>query len=102
MDGHEETMMTARAPEDLGDRFAAALNAGDVDAVVNLYESQSVLRAMPGQAVEGTAAIRQAIVGFLAMKPTMRLTSKSLGQAGHIALITSRWELSGTGADGKP
>ena len=94
--------MTARNPEDLGDRFAAGLNAGDIEAVVNLYEPQSVLRAMPGQSVEGTAAIREAIVGFLAMKPTMKITSKSLGRVGDIALITSMWELSGTGADGEP
>jgi ketosteroid isomerase-like protein len=30
------------------------------------------------------------------------MTNKILAQTGDIALVTARWELSGTGADGKP
>ncbi len=94
--------MSARTPEDLGRLFTAALNVGDVDAVLALYEAESLLRPSPGQSIAGIAGIRQALLGFAAMKPTMTLTAKSLGQVGDIALITAQWELRGTGPDGKP
>jgi hypothetical protein len=47
--------MPARTPEDLGQQFMQALNAGDIEGLLQLYEPGSVLRPMPGQVVEGTA-----------------------------------------------
>ena len=94
--------MPARTPEELGQLLMQALNAGDVDGVVQLYEAESVLHPSPGQIVRGTSAIRQAIAGFAAINPTMTLTAKSLGQVDDIALTTARWELKGTGPNGEP
>ena len=94
--------MPARNPEDLNRIFGDALNAGDLDALTALYEPGAALRPMPDQTVHGHAAIRSALAGFLGMKPTMTLMSKPLGEAGGIALTTSRWTLTGTGQDGKP
>ena len=50
----------------------------------------------------GTAAIREAIANFLVLKPTISLDTKVLGEAGGIALMTSRWRLTGAGPDGAP
>jgi ketosteroid isomerase-like protein len=47
--------MPARNPEDLGNLFQEAILAGDLDAVIALYESGA---AMPGRAIE--VARRQA------------------------------------------
>jgi uncharacterized protein (TIGR02246 family) len=94
--------MPARNPEELDALFTRALNAGDIEGVMALYEPQAALRPGPGRLVAGTDAIRQALAGFIGMKPTMALTVKTLGQCGEIALTTAKWELEGTGADGKP
>ncbi|MEK7387966.1 MAG: nuclear transport factor 2 family protein, partial [candidate division NC10 bacterium] len=54
--------MRARNPEDLHRLFAAALNAGDRDALMSLYEPDATLVPQPGQAAIGKAAIREALV----------------------------------------
>jgi len=94
--------MTARTPEDLDRLFAVALNSGDMEGLLRLYEPDAAMRPGPGQVVQGTAAIRAALAGFIAMKPTLTITPKALGQSGDIALVTGDWVLTGTGADGNP
>lgn len=94
--------MPARSPEALDRLFSKALNAGDLDALVALYEPQATLTPQPGTVVTGGKAIREALSAFLTSKPTITLENKTLAQTGDIALITAKWELSGTGPDGNP
>jgi uncharacterized protein (TIGR02246 family) len=94
--------MTARTPEDLDRYFAEALNAGNVEALVALYEPSAALMPSPGTLVDGTAAIREAIAGFVAAKPTMSLTPRVVAKAGDLAVVSAKWDLSMTGPDGKP
>ena len=94
--------MSARNPEDLDRLFASALNAGDLEALVGLYEPEATLRPAPSETVEGRAAIRNALSGLLEMKPTMELSPKVLGRCNDIALVSASWRLEGTGPDGKP
>ena len=93
--------MDARRPEEVDAIFVKAFNAGDLDAVVALYEPGAALTPAPGKTVVGAAAIREALAGFLAMKPTMRLTARVLGESNDLALVSGRWELEGSGPDGK-
>jgi len=92
--------MAAMTPEALDTLFAAALNAGDLDALAALYEPQASLMPSPGQLVAGTAAIRQALGGLLAGKPTITLTAQTLSQAGDLALVSANWQLAMTGPEG--
>jgi uncharacterized protein (TIGR02246 family) len=94
--------MPAHRPEELDRLFSEALNAGKLEALAALYEPQATLTPEPGKVVTGTKAIREALGAFLAGKPKIVLTNKLLARTGDIALVTARWELSGTGADGKP
>ena len=94
--------MPARNPEELDNLFAAALNSGNLEALVALYEPQASISPQPGQVVTGAKAVREALSGFVATKPTMTIKPKTLALAGDIALTTSKWELTGTGPDGKP
>lgn len=94
--------MPARNPESLDQLFAEALNSGNLDALVALYEPQATLSPEPGQVVTGTKAIRESLSAFLAMKPTIALKAKTLATSGDIALTSAEWELSGTGPDDKP
>ncbi len=94
--------MPARTPEEVDTLFAQALNAGDLDALVALYEPAAALAPEPGKVVHGSAAIREALAGFLAMKPQMRIAARLLAQSNELALVAGVWELEGTGADGGP
>jgi uncharacterized protein (TIGR02246 family) len=94
--------MPARTPEELDVLFAKAINAGDIEAAMKLYEPGACLMPEPGELVSGTAAIREALAGFLAMKPRLTLDAKKLAETGGIALTTAKWVLEGTGPDGKP
>jgi uncharacterized protein (TIGR02246 family) len=94
--------MPAHKPKDLDVLFAQAVNTGDIEALIKLYEPAASLMPQPGQVVSGTKAVREALSGFLAMKPRMKLEARTLAEAGGIALTTSKWVLEGTGPEGKP
>ena len=94
--------MAARNPEDLDRVFAGALNTGNLDELVSLYEPQASLMASPGKVVVGIDAIREALAGFIAGKPNMSLTPRVVSKTADLALLTSKWELMMTGPDGKP
>lgn len=94
--------MAAHKPEELDVLFTKAVNAGDIEAVMKLYEPAASFTEQPGHVVSGTKAIREALGGFLATKPRMTLEARTLAEAGGIALTTSKWVLEGTGPDGKP
>ena len=94
--------MPARKPEEVDRLLAELLSAGDLEGVVALYEPGATFVAQPGAAATGHAAIRQATAQFLAMKPTLRLQVASVTAAGDLALLVSKWTLTGTGPDGKP
>jgi ketosteroid isomerase-like protein len=95
-------MKAAGNPVDLDRMFEDALNAGDIDALVGLYEPGAALMPSPGHVVVGAAAIREALAGFIAAKPTIITSGKLVAQAGDIALLSNRWTLKLTGPDGKP
>ena len=94
--------MPARKPEEVDGLFAEALNSGNLDVLVALYEPQASLSPQPGKVVTGSQAIREALSGLVASRPKMTLKPKSLAVSGEVALATAQWELSGTGPDGKP
>lgn len=93
--------MPARTPEEIDTLFVAAMNAGDLDALVALYEPQATLTPAPGHTASGRDAIRESLSAFLALRPNMTLSQRLVSTAGDIALLTSKWQISMTGADGK-
>jgi ketosteroid isomerase-like protein len=92
--------MTARNPEDLDVLFARELNAGKLDGLVALSETGATFTVEPGKVVAGTSAIREALGGYLAMKPLISLKTRILGNTGDVVMMTSTWQLTGTGPDG--
>ena len=94
--------MHARDPQELDRLFAQALNAGDLDALVALYEPQAALTPEPGKTAVGHAAIRGALAQFVAGKPRIEMSPRVIAQAGDLALVTARWKLAMTGPDGNP
>jgi ketosteroid isomerase-like protein len=94
--------MPACTPEELHGLFSRLFAAGDLDALVALYEPQAVLYPQPGVAACGTAAIRDALAAFLALRGTFSMSTGRLICADGVALAFAPWTLVATGPDGKP
>lgn len=70
--------------------YAQEFSAGDLDSITGLYEPTA--RLIPtGQ------AIRDALQGFVALKPILKVETESVVKTDDVALSRSRWTLTGTG-----
>ena len=96
----EGESMPAMKPVELDQMFGEALNSGNIEGLLALYEPDASFIPVPGQEVHGTEAIRQAQEEFLAMNPNITLNTKVLAQTDDLALCTANWHLTGTGPDG--
>lgn len=92
-------MNSAEAPEDLHKLFEAALNSGDLDALVPLYAFDGFLMTR-GDPARGIGAIRGLLTEIVAMKPTIQLTTRRVVQVEDTALLVGDWRFHGTAADG--
>jgi len=92
--------MAARRPEEVDQLFAQAFSAGDLEALVALYEPDAALVPQPGQVATGREAIREALQGFLTLCGEFRMEVKGVVETGDFALVRSNWSLSGAGPGG--
>jgi len=94
--------MPAYTPEEVPLLFAEALSAGDLEALMSLYEAQAILLAQPGEApAKGTENIRAALQGFLATEPRFTSQVRQIFEADDLALSFANWNLTGAGPDGE-
>ena len=89
--------MPASTPEQIHRLFEDMFNAGDIDGLMELYESDAALIAQPGSVGRGSEQVRAALQGFLALKG--RIT-KLVFTVGDLAYLSNTWSLNGTGPDG--
>jgi uncharacterized protein (TIGR02246 family) len=95
--------MAARKLQDVHRLWEEAFNAGDLESLSALYESDARIVPRPGeQAVVGIQAVRSVLEGFLAPKSKIRIETQSVIEAGEIALLRSQWRLTGRSPAGKP
>ena len=94
--------MPAREPQDVHRRFVESFNAGDIDALMTLYEPNAAIIPQPGQLVAGADGVRGVLTQFLALKGTITIDTRTVAQAGELALLHSDWALKGTGPEGQP
>jgi len=67
-----------------------------------MYEPEPTMATEPGRVAEGRAAVREALTGFLAMKPTLTPEKYKVITAHDLALSIIKWTLTGTDPDGHP
>lgn len=89
-------------PRDTVSRLIEAINRRDLDAALTLYEPSAVFLAQPGRPVQGKAAIREALEGFMALKPVLRGDKDRTIECGDVALFYAAWTLKGAAPDGTP
>ena len=81
--------MAARRPEDCDRLFGERLNAGDVDALLALYEPECAVVLRDGTAVSGHAAMRAYLERVVAMRVSIRLEVAKAARR-HLALRARR------------
>src|SRR5215467_8666333 len=95
--------MPATAPDQMHGLFEQAFNAGDIEALMALYEPDAALVPQPGAIAEGSAAIRDSLRWFLDRKGQISLETKLVLRVGDLAYLANRWSLAGgTMPDGSP
>jgi uncharacterized protein (TIGR02246 family) len=94
--------MPATTPEQIHRSFEDRFNAGDIDGLMELYESDAALIAQPGSVAHGSEQVRAALQGFLVLKGRITLDTKLVFSVGDLAYLSNTWSLSGTGPDGEP
>ena len=92
--------MAVLRPEDMNSAFAEAVNSGEVERVLALYEPEALLAPQPRAL--GVAEIRTALEELLTLGGTMTSSNLWCMQVGELALLQGEWRLSGTAPDGSP
>jgi len=87
--------MEELSPLDVITQLVTAMNACDLEAAIALFEPGALFVIKPGVVVNGTAGIRQALEGFMALKPTLTIEAQQVVQAGDVAQYCARWNLKG-------
>lgn len=83
-----------RQPAELYDRFALALNNGDLEGIMALFDEEGQTVPFPGQPpVTGLPAIRAVMQQCLALRPQIRYESVNVLQADEVALLNTEWRL---------
>jgi uncharacterized protein (TIGR02246 family) len=95
--------MPASEPEQMHRLFEEAFNAGDIEALMALYEPEATLVPQPGAVAEGPDAIRGSLHWFLDRGGRIALDTKLVLRVGDLAYLSNRWSLTGaTMPDGSP
>jgi uncharacterized protein (TIGR02246 family) len=87
--------MPATEPEQIHGLFEQAFNAGDLEALMALYERDASLVPQPGMVAEGTAAIRDSLRWFIDRGGQIALDTKLVLRVGDLAFLSNRWSLTG-------
>ncbi len=81
----------AKEPNDLERFFVERANAGDVEGLVALYESNATLDCGDGEVVVGIDQIRKFFINFLASRPQLASSVQTPALcSGDLALTSSR------------
>jgi uncharacterized protein (TIGR02246 family) len=90
----------ARTPEALHVILEDAFNRGDLDAYAEAYDDDATLVVPPdGRIAHGRDDIRAATAPMFALQPRMTIVVDKKLETDGLALIHTRWELTGTAAD---
>ena len=99
---HEEAATSTATPEQVLASIVTGINAGDLDSLMPLYESEAAFATQPGSLASGASGIREALGGFISMNGTLDLEVTRVLEAGDLALVIGVWSFDGTRPDGEP
>ncbi len=94
--------MSKGTPEQVLKSIVDGINAGNIDALMPLYEPQAAFASQPGSLSHGLSGVREALSGFISMKGKLDLKVTRVLEVSDLALVATVWSFNGTGPDGKP
>ena len=89
-------------PEQVLTSVVDGINAGNLDALMALYEPHAAFAAQPGSLATGWSGVRASLAAFTAMNGTLDLQVTRVLQVDDLALVVGAWSFAGTGPDGEP
>ena len=95
-------MSKRMTPEEVLSSVVEGINTGNMDSLMTLYEADACFATQPGQLAKDPESIRQSLRNFIDLKGKLDLKVKRVLHASDLALVTTEWSFSGTGADGNP
>ena len=99
MSVEREIPYTARRVDEI---FQEAMNEGDLDKAMALYDENAVFVQEPGKpAITGLDNIRKVIGEFQAIKPKLKVEVVQFVEADDVAFYTLKWEIEGTSPEGE-
>ena len=87
-----KTMTNADKINSAVQKMAAAMERGDMEAVLAAYERGATLVVQPGMTATGSE-LREAFKGFISMKPKFSMPKHEVIESGDIALHISPWTM---------
>jgi len=76
-------------------KMGSSYNSRDIEAVMKTYEESAVVLFEPGSPVSGSAAVKAAFEGSLAVNPHFDFGKHEVTIAGDIALHLTPWTMTG-------
>jgi uncharacterized protein (TIGR02246 family) len=92
----------AATPEQVLESIVSGINAGDLESLLPLYESNAAFVPEPGRLAPGAAGIGEALNGFISMNGELDLEVTRVLEVDDLALVIGVWSFNGTGPDGEP
>lgn len=94
--------MNESEPDDVHRTYMEAINTGNIDSLISLYESDACFVLQPGQIVNGVENIHKIHKNFINMNGKMDAKVKRVIKTKNLALVITDWSFTGTGTDGQP
>jgi uncharacterized protein (TIGR02246 family) len=91
--------MTTR-PQDLYPALSEAYNAGDLEAVLSLYDPEAVFVIKPGRVTATRAELRAALQHLVALRGRLTVDPRTFVGSGDVTLVSGTFTLTGRREDG--
>ena len=89
MNENREKPLTARRVDEI---FQEAMNEGDLDKAIALYDDNAVFVQEPGKpTITGLDNIREVLKQFQAVKPKLKVEVMQFIEANDVAFFTIKW-----------
>ncbi len=92
----------ATRPEDLYPALSAAHNAGDLEAVLSLYEPKAAYVIKAGRVTGSPAELRAALQHVIALRGRLSVNPQTFTRFDDLVLVLGTFTLSGRRGDGTP
>lgn len=94
--------MPVTDPNAMSRAFVDAVSAGDLDALLSLYDPNVKYVTRSGRVVEGQAGMRETLERLIAARGKMQINNRYCIVNGDIAIVRAEWSFAGIGPDGRP